>query len=136
MVSHWNPWFKNIFLSQYFVPKCLVWIRPKEEAKFLRCQFHQRFFACFFRTIVLFGSFSSYILALAPKFRTKNARVNVDEIDGRLGNTFKEDKNDKCLFWLIWWDKRNLSILRGKETELQEIININSRNSFSDTFLF
>ncbi len=30
-----------------------------------------------------FGSFSSYILALAPKFCTKDARVNVDEIDGR-----------------------------------------------------
>jgi hypothetical protein len=46
------------------------------------CQFHQRFFACFFRTNVLFGSFSSYVLALAPKFRMKNAHVNVDEIDG------------------------------------------------------
>jgi hypothetical protein len=32
---------------------------------------------------VLFGSFSNYVLALAPKFHTKNARVNVDEIDGR-----------------------------------------------------
>jgi len=30
-----------------------------------------------------FGSFSSYVSALAPKFCTKNARVNVDEIDTR-----------------------------------------------------
>jgi hypothetical protein len=35
------------------------------------CQFHQRFFARFFRTNVLFGSFSSYVLALAPKFVRK-----------------------------------------------------------------
>ncbi len=49
-----------------------------------QCQFHQRFFARFFRTNVLFGSFSNYVLALAPKFRTKNVRVNVDEIDGQL----------------------------------------------------
>jgi len=40
------------------------------------------FFAHFFRTNVLFGSFFSYVSALAPKFCTKNARVNVDEIDG------------------------------------------------------
>ncbi len=44
------------------------------------------FFARFFCTNVLFGSFSSYILVLAPKFRTKDARVNVDEIDGRKKN--------------------------------------------------
>jgi hypothetical protein len=43
-------------------------------------QFHQRFFARFFCTIVLFGSFSSYVEALAPKFRKKNECVNVDEI--------------------------------------------------------
>ncbi len=41
------------------------------------------FFARFFCTNVLFGSFSSYVLALAPKFRTKNACVNVDEIDNK-----------------------------------------------------
>jgi hypothetical protein len=35
------------------------------------------------RANVLFGSFSNYVLALAPKFRTKNTGVNVDEIDGR-----------------------------------------------------
>jgi hypothetical protein len=35
----------------------------------------------FFLRNVLFGSFSSYVLALAPKFCTKNARVNLDEID-------------------------------------------------------
>jgi len=37
------------------------------------------FFVRFFCTNVLF---SSYVLALVPKFRTKKARVNVDEIDG------------------------------------------------------
>ncbi len=37
------------------------------------------FYVQIFCTNVLFGSFS----ALAPKFCTKNARVNVDEIDGR-----------------------------------------------------
>jgi len=45
------------------------------------CQFNQRFFARFFHTNVFLGAFSSYILALVPNFRTKNARVNVDEID-------------------------------------------------------
>jgi len=49
----------------------------------IRCQFHQHFFARFFRTNVLFGSFSNYVLALVPKFRTKNVCVNVDEIDFR-----------------------------------------------------
>jgi len=56
------------------------------------------FFGALFCTNVLFGSFSSYVSALAPKFRTKNARVNVDEIDtwtnkggrGR-GSTWKKD---------------------------------------------
>jgi hypothetical protein len=42
------------------------------------------FFACFFCSNVLFGIFSSYVLALAPKFRTKNVHINVDEIDGCL----------------------------------------------------
>ncbi len=45
------------------------------------CQFHLRFFGRFFRMNIIFGSFSSYVSALAPKFRTKNACVNVDEID-------------------------------------------------------
>ncbi len=44
-------------------------------------QFHQCFFTCFFHTNVVLAAFSSYVLALTPKFRTKNARVNVDEID-------------------------------------------------------
>jgi len=44
-------------------------------------QFHQHFFAHFFRKNVLFCSFSSYVSALAPKFRTKNVCINVDEID-------------------------------------------------------
>jgi hypothetical protein len=35
----------------------------------------------FFVRKLHFGSFSSYVSALAPKFCTKNARVNVDEID-------------------------------------------------------
>ncbi len=40
-------------------------------------------FRAHFCTNVLFVAFSRYVLALAPKFCTKNARVNVDEIDGR-----------------------------------------------------
>ncbi len=44
-------------------------------------QFHQRFTRAFFVQKLRFGSFSSYILALAPKFRTKKTRENVDEID-------------------------------------------------------
>ncbi len=39
------------------------------------------FLRTFFCTNVLFVTFSTYVLALTPKFRTKNARVNVDEID-------------------------------------------------------
>ncbi len=39
--------------------------------------------ACFFVRKLHFGSFSGYVSALAPKFRTKNVRVNVDEIDTR-----------------------------------------------------
>ncbi len=38
-------------------------------------------FIIVFCTNVLFGIFSSYVLALSPKFCTKNARVNVDEIE-------------------------------------------------------
>jgi len=48
-----------------------------------RCQFLQRFYVGFFRTNVVSADFSSYTLALASKFRTKNVRVNVDEFDGR-----------------------------------------------------
>ena len=44
-------------------------------------QFHQRFTRAFFVQKLHFGSFSSYVLALAPKFRTKKMRENVDEID-------------------------------------------------------
>ncbi len=46
------------------------------------CQFHQGFTLAFFVQKLSFGSFSSYVLALAPKFRTKRMRENVDEIDG------------------------------------------------------
>ncbi len=73
-------------------------------------QFHQRFFTRFFRTNVLFGSFSSYILALAPKFCTKNALVNVDEIDGRC--QFHQHTNVlfaaflylQFSFEIFWWN--------------------------------
>ncbi len=44
-------------------------------------QFHQRFFARFFHTIVLFGSFSSYVSAWCQKFVQKTRAKNVDEID-------------------------------------------------------
>jgi len=48
-----------------------------------RCQFHQRFMYKFFVQTSFLAAFSRYVSALAPKFRTKNASVNVDEIDGR-----------------------------------------------------
>jgi len=52
-------------------------------------QFHQHFYVQIFRTndvLAAFSShvpaaFSSHVPALASKFRTKNARLNVDEID-------------------------------------------------------
>jgi len=30
-LAYRDPWRKNIFLSQYCVSKCLVWIRPKRN---------------------------------------------------------------------------------------------------------
>ncbi len=48
-----------------------------------RCQFHQHFYVQIFRTNVVWAAFSSYVSALVAKFRTKNARVNVDEIVSR-----------------------------------------------------
>jgi len=44
-------------------------------------QFHQHYTRAFFVRKLRFGSFSSYVLTLAPKFRTKKTRKNVDEID-------------------------------------------------------
>jgi len=44
-------------------------------------QFHQHFYIQIFCTNVVSAAFSSYVPALAPQFCTKNARVNVDEID-------------------------------------------------------
>ncbi len=76
-----------------------------------RCQFHQRFFARFFRTNVLFGSFSNYVLALAPKFRTKNARVNVDEID------YSPQKP-----WSFTWGRRGICELAAKFTSNQNLM--------------
>jgi len=54
-----------------------------EADKEARCQFHQRFTYEFFVRTSFLAAFSRYVSALAPKFRTKDARVNVDEIDGR-----------------------------------------------------
>jgi hypothetical protein len=44
-------------------------------------QIHQHFHVRIFRTNVVSAAFSSYVPALASKVGTKNARVNVDEID-------------------------------------------------------
>ncbi len=44
-------------------------------------QFHQHFYVQIFCTNIVSAAFSSYVPALAPKFRMKNARVNIDEID-------------------------------------------------------
>jgi hypothetical protein len=46
-----------------------------------RCQFHQRFLYTFFVRKSFLAAFSSYVLALAPKFHMKNACVYIDEID-------------------------------------------------------
>jgi hypothetical protein len=47
-----------------------------------RGQFHQHFYVRIFCTNVVSAASSSYILALTPKFQTKNASISVDEIDG------------------------------------------------------
>jgi len=44
-------------------------------------QFHQHFYIQIFRTNLVLAVFSSYFPALASKFRMKNARVHIDEID-------------------------------------------------------
>jgi len=54
-----------------------------EEGREGRCQFHQHFYVPIFCTNVVSADFSSYVSALAPKFCTENARVNVDEIESR-----------------------------------------------------
>jgi len=55
---------------------------PLNVDKIATCsQFCQHFYVRIFRTNVILAAFSSYIPALASKFRTKNARLNVDEID-------------------------------------------------------
>jgi len=59
-----------------------LWIITRSEittSSYL--QFHQCFTRMLFVRKLRFGSFSSYVLALAPKFRTKKTRKNVDEID-------------------------------------------------------
>ncbi len=52
-----------------------------------RRQFHQRSRRAFFVQKLCFGSFSSYVLALAPKFCLKKTLENVDEIDTRWGKS-------------------------------------------------
>ncbi len=42
LVGHWYMWLEIIFLSQYCVQKCHVWI------VIVRCQFYQRFMSIFF----------------------------------------------------------------------------------------
>jgi len=48
-----------------------------------RGQFYQCFLHAFFVQTSFLAAFASNILDLAPKFRTKNVGVNVDEIDTR-----------------------------------------------------
>jgi len=73
------------------IVKCLsvgiIWIAT-------RCQFHQRFTYKFFVQTSFWAAFSRYVSALVPKFCTKNACVNVDEIDGSF---FCSDS--KNVFW-------------------------------------
>jgi len=56
------------------------------------CPFHKRFTYKFFVQTSFLAAFSRYVSALAPKFGTKNARINVDEIDAtkdRVSNHFQ-----------------------------------------------
>jgi len=77
-----STFWKFQFLLEFGKANFEVWVNNNYSSASLICrQFHQRFFAHFFGMNVLFGSFSSYVSALAPKFSTKNAHVNVDEID-------------------------------------------------------
>jgi hypothetical protein len=52
------------------------------------------------------AAFSRYVSALAPKFRTKNANVNVDEIDGRRSFKFVRKNFLYLLFGLFNFGKR------------------------------
>jgi len=53
------------------------------EVATTRCQFHQRHTREKFVRKSFSAAFSSYVLALAPKFVRKMRTFNVDEIDGR-----------------------------------------------------
>jgi len=82
---------KSNKFSQYFVTlKPFFAVQRSFERYRIRCQFHQRFYVQIFRTNVVLAAFSSYVLASASKFRTKNASVNVDEIDGRIRSQFHQ----------------------------------------------
>ncbi len=81
--------FRRIFSVMSNPFKCDMILAPAELLRKVAVQrrtavnFINVFSRTFFCTNILFGSFSSYVLSLAPKFRTKNVRVNVDEIDTR-----------------------------------------------------
>ncbi len=59
---------------------------------------------------IVSAAFSSYVPALASKFRTKNAHVNVDEID-----TCTENLNDRIAL------KNNLKMTRSRSLDLSRI---------------
>jgi len=82
-------------------------------------RFHQHFTRAFFVRKLRFGSFSSYVLALAPKFCTKITCKNVDEIDnwGQYHQHFTRSfyacksqisKKTDCLavFFVLLWSGR------------------------------
>jgi hypothetical protein len=63
---------------------------------------------------IVLPAFSSYVLALMPKFRTKNTRVNVDEIDGRtkpevFDASHANDHDPNCS---LLWGRNNCILVR------------------------
>jgi len=84
-----NDFFPTIhFLKRLSRNVGIIGRTEKELRVTNRCQFHQCFYVQIFRTNVVSAAFSHYVVALAPKFRTKNVCVNFDEIDGRSTTTF------------------------------------------------
>jgi len=61
------------------------------------------------------AAFSSYILALAPKFCTKNAGVNIDEIDGRQSSLFAVSNSFDYFPAIKWLSELKISSFSAKQ---------------------
>ncbi len=78
-------------------------------------QFHQHFLRAFFVQTSFWASFPSYVSALAPKFCTKTARKNIDEID--TWSHFVAFYRQIAPLWSPW---PSLMIIKEKLTAAQE----------------